>query len=1568
MSTFREPVFDFETLTNSDTVITWLTRTNQLITGINSLYVADIFEGDGICTTRADGVVTINIDAGPGVGFNTSNELTLNFANVTELTTASLTVSPILATDYVYIGRSNGLFKVATDSILPTTIKHQHTFSQIITFNAASNFRNGIFLGNSVALPAAAIAVNESSNNTPKGILLNTFIKDSGVNLPADAFIRNILPEYIVQSDYVPGWNPYTTNYGEDGYFTNASFNFATTNYPAQGDDELSVGLKQTSITMRFYTGIEGDNGDGFGRITNPNYYGTTDLKWPMRWTFEFTESEFILKGDEGFRTADGGTGSVNPFEAFKYQYLDTNPLNNQLNITGKIYVGNLANSSQFISAPTGAANRVPLTGSDGLINKKFTNRIVTTDYLTLSVGNIVYVGTLTDGDITYAKAQASPAGNYDVIGIVESISGGSATIVLNGEFELNGVSSLEPGIKYYLSQTTAGQYVAEGTYATGIIKPLFVAISSSKGILVGANENANISSISVTDQALNEETVEIDSPNFDLKFVAGPNIDLDINTNNEVEIRVVGITGSQDTFKTITVNGVGADGDGSVVADLPNDNLNFTSSTLAITANASTDTINFEAPNAFRTFKFSDGIDYSYVPESTSDTLQFIAGDGVSFTQNTDDSIIISATVEGGVAPGNIIYSGAYQVLVSDSNAEGEAVSLYGGDANSFTIGYGLGTTNIALDHNKEITRGAGTDEYTYDGILYNLNTSGDWPATIWSRYLPDELAGYMVGRITPSAQGDNSTFPDTKIRRLSRRDVRHFLGMAQEGFIDNIGSVFNRWTIDNNASYVEANDKLGILNIVAGTGISLSNPGAPDRIVITNTGVAQNAFGSVIVKNYNGSTIDSFDANSSSDSFTLKSGRFVTIDTDTNSDTATFEISIPDDYSILGNPGTTDGMGAISLASSSYSLVGRSGGPIEAITADTLKWTGITSGTLTAPEMELPYFGAIQVGTTPSPTILNAYGVDKGALRIEAGTGVSLTANTSTNTITINSTGGAGPATENALKTIFANSSQYNFNSTFNRARFNSGNGVNVTSSSDTTDAILEFNLSSIPNNSILANINATDAVPTHLSFATDQVLGRLGSSGALGAYPIKAGTGTTLKGQLDIRHYGKVQIVKSDLSVIDATALGTSAATSDTGAAIRFREGSNITLSSTIGSTNSQTTITIEANPASLISDTNPEFISTIINSGAQSYGNVITYGFAFNFNTAFRGIQEKYKVNDIANTGTIYTITSRDYVHPIVNTSGTSNLVTGVTSTVLNGNAAGGVNVCTGNLTEYIYHGGYTVNVLNVGAGPTTQGNYGVTSAGFTVTANETISFTGTGTFVLFNNKTLRANSDVFKLGAIVGSTATIAPTASSGVAGSANLILQPINTLEVKFGSSPITRLSFLDQDADGEIRVTTPGTGSNKKVVFDCDVNFGVVSGTTRNINFANANITGLTISSHASTHKSVDSISSNTTASIGTDPISAWQVGGVARGKPTMLNTIGIVNGDGSYDFDLSSVSKALLYSGGTAYTTGNYTSSITAATKGPLYLVVPSDTDTVNPAAWPPGPPGQIIMIRKP
>jgi hypothetical protein len=113
MSTFREPLFNFDTLTNADTVVTWLSRTNDIINGMNSLYVADVFQGDGICTTTVDGVITVNVDAGPAIAFTAANKLTLSFIGVSQLSLRS----------------------VAADTVLPPIIKHEHTFNETINFD-----------------------------------------------------------------------------------------------------------------------------------------------------------------------------------------------------------------------------------------------------------------------------------------------------------------------------------------------------------------------------------------------------------------------------------------------------------------------------------------------------------------------------------------------------------------------------------------------------------------------------------------------------------------------------------------------------------------------------------------------------------------------------------------------------------------------------------------------------------------------------------------------------------------------------------------------------------------------------------------------------------------------------------------------------------------------------------------------------------------------------------------------------------------------------------------------------------------------------------------------------------------------------------------------------------------------------------------------------------------------------------------------------------------------------------------------------------------------------------------
>ena len=85
MSNTRDPLFHFSELTNSDTVLTWLTRTNQIIRGMNTLYVADTFQGNGICITRTDGIATINVNPGPAIAFTADNKLTVSMVDLPEI-------------------------------------------------------------------------------------------------------------------------------------------------------------------------------------------------------------------------------------------------------------------------------------------------------------------------------------------------------------------------------------------------------------------------------------------------------------------------------------------------------------------------------------------------------------------------------------------------------------------------------------------------------------------------------------------------------------------------------------------------------------------------------------------------------------------------------------------------------------------------------------------------------------------------------------------------------------------------------------------------------------------------------------------------------------------------------------------------------------------------------------------------------------------------------------------------------------------------------------------------------------------------------------------------------------------------------------------------------------------------------------------------------------------------------------------------------------------------------------------------------------------------------------------
>jgi hypothetical protein len=1100
MSDPREPIFNLEPLTNSDTVITWLTRTNELVNSLNSLYLADVYQGNGINLTRSADIVTIDIDPGPGMGFTAGKALTLNFNNLTTLSFPSATTSSVADTDHVILSKNNTLFKVEVSKILPTTIYHQHTFDEQITFS--KNIKTiGISLqdedNSDNSFEGGEITFSyQNANGYPNGINLKTSSVDSGINVSPEAFIRNYYPEFITKTDDVSRAN--TDYVGEgttstDTFFTTANFNFATTTYPDSGDPNLVDGaLRQNAVSLNFYTGTEGNDG-GLPHVGNPDSLGSSSLRWPMKWSLVFGENYYAVKATEGFR---GGDGTLNSYEALKYTYNENSSLG-LFQITGKISISNIQGSSQFTSTPNGI-NKVPLTDTNGLLNKKFVNRISTLNYTSLSVGDIVYAGTLTDGVIWYKKARAHSTGNYDTIGIVESIeAGGNAVIVLNGEFELSsGSPNLEPGVKYYLSQDSEGDYVAEGTYTTGILKPVFVATSETKGILVDAIVDvSSISSVSIYNISdASSDSLTVDSPDYDLNLVGGNYIRLDINSENEIEISVDGLAGSQSTFKSIQVDGVGAtDGDHFVIADSADDNVKFVSTTLKITADDTTKEIFFEAPNAFTQYKFTDAAtDLIYEADTQYDTLHFIAGTGINFTQNTDDSIIITATVEGGVNPNNLVFTGPYQMIVSDDSGTGSLVSLEGGDGDYFFENLSYTPINTNLDSSKTITRAGAV--FTYDGVPYTL--PGEFNPAF---YLPDELAGYMIGRITPPTDAAGTeTQPDTQIRRLSRKDVRAFLGIALDGFIDEITNIFNNWSLyaEDGSTVGEATaaSKDGSLIFKAGTGIELEEidvSGSP-AIRITNTGTFQNAFASVAIKTYDGAIIDTYDANNSADTFTLKSGRFVRISTDTNADTAEFDIDIEDDYVILGNAGSSDGMGVISLQDEPYSLVGRAAGAIRPIVFEDFKWSEENQ-----PTLQLPFYGLVSAGGI----LLNAGvgGENTGRLNLSAGEFIQFVVNETTNTIEINGTGD-GTAIDR-LTTVYVNDTPWSLGdktggNLINKIKFQESSLINLTALRGTSDpTVLEIGigLDTFLPNTVLVNMSPLPGPPEQLTIAENSILAR-------------------------------------------------------------------------------------------------------------------------------------------------------------------------------------------------------------------------------------------------------------------------------------------------------------------------------------------------------------------------------------------------------------------------------------------------------------------------------------------
>ena len=1599
MSTFREPLFNFDTLTNADTVVTWLSRTNDIINGMNSLYVADVFQGDGICTTTVDGVITVNVDAGPAIAFTTANKLTLSFIGVSQLSSAT-TISPVLATDRLLLDRSGVLRSVNADTVLPPTIKHQHTFNETIKFD------NDIWL-------------NATKTEYSAGDRWTSEIKAGGIGSLEYQGFDSI---WYFNNNIGLGTSDF---YGivSDSILNNTEsvFNFCTHINPGALTSTDTDNITPTGISFNFNVGTAPAawNAAGVGSTT----------EWPATWKLKFSEN---TAGFYNYTpTSTDGDDAVLTMQ--KIGLFD-----NIVNINGKIYISDIQNSSQFVSGPNGTANKVPLTNSSGLLDKKFTNRIKTTDFaVTPSVGDLVVVSTLTDGDAQYSLGIANGVGSSDVIGIVESISAAEVTLVLSGEFAFVGGSSLNPGSKYYLSQTLPGKFVEEGTYSSGIIRPVFVALTSSTGIILASSSSVTtgIGSVTVNYGEGSEETINIDSINYPLRFVAGTNIGFNVTTNNEIEISTTGLAGTQPVFKTIDIPS-GA----KIIADSPTDTLTLTSSTLAITGNSGTDTINFEIPNTFKTFKFSraGASDLTYNPDSTTDTLQFIAGGGISFTQNTDDSIIIASSLSGSVNVEDIVFPSGdgYEIFVSDANGVGTAVSLIGSAGNGeFNANWSTVTDILVpgrLRSNQEIVYNTATQDYTFDGDTYNLDITY-LDTSNASYYLPDDLAGFMVGRITPSATGDNLTFPSNSISRLTRRDVRFFLGINPVGYIDSVNNVFNRWTIDNGATNVTAGSKDGTIKFIAGTGIELSNPlaGSDDKIVITNTGVAQNAFSHVVLKNSSGATIDSYDANTSADTFTLKSGTFIKLDTDTNNDTVTFDLDVPYDYALLGNSGTTDGMGIIDLSGSPSCLVGRIGGSqIQAIDNNELRWISTT-----APVMPLPYFGLVQTkDNTSGPVIKYLNATTTGKLILEPGNNITFAVDDITNTISISSSG-TGPSTPNPyIGNVTENNTLYAVSNLGSNLKFSNGNGISL--ASELAGKVIQItpSLSSIISNSILANVAALSATPSALTLSNGHVFARkFATDSLLQSLPIFPFTASditnknSLKSQLNICHYSGIiaENTGNNLTSMDSSNIS--------GDRLRFKAGTNIEIlcvgqtptvisaAATVTNVNPTGTsatltglsTTIGLNVNSIIRYTVINLVESIViteivneTTVKISHGTNGTLSAGAVTNVAINSSGADSRVEFSAKTVLSTDLTPRfsTKVYSAITAQGTEVLYGGITSpsiskkilnsTVLSINDESDVNhsclhkemvsnqlgptitqisvtAASGrtsqkylpsiNFTESIYGASYKLRVQDYNGTSPTPGDLELEADVVTITATSTINLAGAGAVINIGGKSIKSSSAQFNLMTSTGTAMEILCKDGSSTANYANFTMT--NATAFKINVNGGTNTSVLTTTASGTGQTLT-STGT---ITIDANTTF--TSG--RTVTFSGCTLVGLPAAAlHAATHQSVTSEISDdvpTDPIIGTDPISAWQVGAVERAAPVLLNKIAIAKTDGFYNQSVAFTDDQLYGASGGVASPYNTLFGSGNTNHGPMYVVLANGQESNLTSTEAKGPAGQIIMIRK-
>jgi hypothetical protein len=973
MSTLFDPI---PQLKLSDTFYNWWEVTNEISAALNPLNIYDVSAGYGITLSRSEGNVTISVLAGCGLKFD-GNYLTLDIREATEDTNGPnssdfyIFERSIGSTDQ-YPNTTDGsdcetLRKVRADQVLPSIVAGTHTFSGSITVDNA--FTAGASSGNStMRFRSNAIRLGSPTGSTSKSSISSIgFFIDTNDDDPNWVFRGDISGWYTNQNIGISYDQAFVCD--APAGLNVAKFNFA----PVTGQHNTQLNLLLGDRTADGITTTDTDESISF-----------TALQDTQSISVEYIETN-------GQKTT---------------LFTGSNAGGNVFTVGGKIFITDIQNSSQFSTQSDYSIYKVPLTNTNGILDYRFTNRLVATNYsVTLVVGDVVRF----DGT-NYVAAQANNETNSRVVGIVERIDGGKATIALSGVFTS---SSLTAGNVYYLDQSTAGA-VTTTKPTSGLIKEVYVGLTTTTGMLFSSAISSGPTFANV--QITGDDLVTADVSGDTLVLTAGNNINIERNTNNEILISA-GTLSEANYFSTISPDV------GTITAATANDTLVVTGERGILTYRNSSNQLVIRGGRSFSTVEIlgqnTNELDYTVQAVTGEDTLYLRSGVGINIVSSTDNDILIEAT--GVSIP-------ADESITNAKLADMPAFSIKGAQANGRpTDIYVINPADELSSGNYTVTQGVGLNPTTYtDNINPSLvydsiqSISGN---SVLARAPHEDIAGYVYGRWTDETGHVSNIIP------LRRTELRSILGASPDGFLEENSNLFNSWYLYNDGvgttatDSATASDKAGELVFIAGDNISLTkvatgNPdNKPNAIKIDASGnlgfnrIVNNRTGIDMLSGETSGVIEITDNGSISVNVDTNNG--LTFDIKPESVTNEMLANMPFN-SIKASVYNTDEPNPIDLVLDTNTIVGRGSGNLKALTPTEVRQIlGLSSS---------QYFKTLKIensGASVTATVNASDSPDQEFFSLRAGSNITLTKVSGTNTITISSLG----SSSGGLNTVSVN-----------------------------------------------------------------------------------------------------------------------------------------------------------------------------------------------------------------------------------------------------------------------------------------------------------------------------------------------------------------------------------------------------------------------------------------------------------------------------------------------------------------------------------------------------------------